>query len=222
MEKTPQRSGDQPIASPIRAAIEPVCDPDDWRHGLPTLTGSMVTLREAMTTDAPALHAALTTGDVSGFVSPPPPPTVDRFERFIEAAQRRRAAGEYACFAVVPRNSELAVGWFQIRSLEPGFKTAAWAFGLAVEYWGTGVFVDGARLTLDFVFAAVGAHRLEARAAVENSRANGALRKMGAVRECELRGSFLRNGEYLDQRLWTILVEEWHQGRAVTGVRVIH
>jgi hypothetical protein len=26
------------------------------------------------------------------------------FGRFIEAAQRRRAAGDYACFAVVPHN----------------------------------------------------------------------------------------------------------------------
>ena len=221
MEKLPHHPGQEPSASPVPTAIGSAVDPDDWRRALPTLTGSMVTLREVGTTDEPALHAALTTGDVTRFV-PPLFPTVDAVARFIVAAQRRRAAGECACFAVVPRNSELAVGWFQVRSLEPGFKTAEWAFALAVEYWGTGVFVDGARLTLDFVFAAIGAHRLEARVAAENGRGNGALRKMGAVRECELRGSFLQNGEYLDQRLWTILVEEWHQGRAVTGVRVIH
>jgi RimJ/RimL family protein N-acetyltransferase len=83
------------------------------------------------------------------------------------------------------------------------------------------VFVDGARLTLDFVFAAIGAHRLEARAAVENGRGNRALRKMGAVRECELRGSFVRNGEYIDQHLWTILVDEWHEGRPVSP-KVVH
>jgi [ribosomal protein S5]-alanine N-acetyltransferase len=221
MEKMPHQPGDAPVVSSLPTAIVPGRDPEDWRLGLPTLTGSMVTLREVSTSDAHALHAALTTSDVSHFVSPLPP-TVDGFERFISVAQRRREAGEYACFAVVPRNSELAVGRFQIRSLEPGFKTAEWEFALAVEYWGTGVFLDAARLTLDFVFAAIGAHRLEARVAVENDRGNRALRKIGAVRECELRGSFLRNGEYVDQRLWTILVEEWHEGATLTGVRVIH
>lgn len=222
MVKMPHRPGDEPITTAMPTVVEADRDPNDWRDGLPTLTGSMVTLREVATTDAASLHAALTTGDAPLFVSPPLPPTVPEFERFIAAAQRRRAAGEYASFAVVPNNSDQAVGLFQVRSLEPGFGTAEWGFALAVEYWGTGMFVDGAQLTLDFVFAAIGAHRLEARAAVENGRGNGALRKMGAVRECELRGSFLRNGEYLDQRLWTILVEDWHQARAVAGVRVIH
>jgi ribosomal-protein-alanine N-acetyltransferase len=220
MEKLPHHPRVARVGSTLQTAIDRACDPDDWRLGLPTLTGSMVTLREVGASDAHALYAALTGGDVSRFATPPPT-TVDGFERFIEAAQRRRAHGEYACFAVVPRNSEPAVGWFQVRSLEPGFKTAEWDFALAAEYWGTGVFVDGARLTLDFVFAAIGAHRLEARVAVENGRGNGALRKMGAVRECELRGSFRYEGEYHDQRLWTILLEEWHQARPISPM-VVH
>jgi ribosomal-protein-alanine N-acetyltransferase len=213
MDKLPYHAGAAPAVSALRTSVDPACDADDWRLGLPTLTGSMVTLREVGSADAHALYAALTRGDASRFASPPPP-TIDAFERFIEAAQRRRAAGDYACFAVVPHNAEPAIGWFQVRSLEPGFKTAEWDFALALEYWGTGVFVDGARLALDFVFAAIGAHRLEARVAVKNGRGNGALRKIGAVRECELRGSFLHEGEYHDQRLWTILLEEWHASAA--------
>jgi len=221
MEKMPYRPSDDPIVSTIPAVADSTVNPNDWRTGLPMLTGTMVTLRELQLTDAPALHAALTTEEVSRFISPPPT-TVAGFERFIAWTHRQRAAGEYACFAVVPRNSDQAVGLFQVRSLDPGFTTAEWGFALAVEYWGTGTFVDGARLTLDFVFAAIGTHRLEARAAVDNGRGNAALRKMGAVRECLLRGSFLRDGEYLDQCLWTILVEDWHEPRVVPRPRIIH
>ena len=60
-----------------------------------------------------------------------------------------------------------------------------------------------------FAFGTVGVHRLEARAAVKNGRGNGALRKMGAVQEGLLRKSFQKDGEYLDQALWTILDEDW-------------
>ena len=60
-----------------------------------------------------------------------------------------------------------------------------------------------------FAFEMVGVHRLEARAAVKNGRGNGALRKIGAVQEGLLRKSFLKDGEYLDQALWTILHEDW-------------
>jgi len=59
------------------------------------------------------LYAALTSADASHFASPPP--TLDAFGRFIEAAQHRQAAGDDACFAVAPHNSEPGVGWFQVR-----------------------------------------------------------------------------------------------------------
>lgn len=39
-------------------------------------------------------------------------------------------------------------------------------------------------------------------------------RKVGAVQEGLLRKSFLKNGEYLDQALWTILDDDWIAGRA--------
>src|SRR5439155_4556913 len=92
----------------------------DWRTGLPILTGSLVTLRELRMEDAPALFAALTTEEVSRFISPPPS-TIEGFERFIAWTQRQRELGQYVCFAIVPRESDTAVGLFQIRSLEQGF-----------------------------------------------------------------------------------------------------
>ena len=184
----------------------------DWTSGLPVMTGTGFTLRELRLDDAASLLAMLTTEEVSRFISPPPT-TVEGFERFIMWTQRERQAGNYACFAVVPDGLTTAVGIFQVRSLEPGFATAEWGFAIGSEYWGTGVFIDGARLVLDFAFDVVGARRLEARAAVANGRGNGALRKVGAVQEGVLRRSFLRNGQYHDQVLWGILAEDWRLQR---------
>jgi len=69
--------------------------------------------------------------------------------------------------------------------------------------------MEGAELMVSFAIDTVGVHRLEARAAVRNGRGNGALKKIGAVQEGLLRRSFLKDGEYLDQALWTILDEDW-------------
>jgi RimJ/RimL family protein N-acetyltransferase len=82
------------------------------------------------------------------------------------------------------------------------------------------VFVDGAKLIVDFTFDVIGSHRLEARAAVANGRGNGALRKLGATQEGVLRKSFLRNGEYLDQTLWTIVEDDWRRNRTPGTPRV--
>ena len=184
----------------------------DWTSGLPVMTGTGFTLRELRLGDAASLLAMLTTEEVSRFISPPPT-TVEGFERFIMWTQRERQAGNYACFAVVPAGLTTAVGIFQVRSLEPGFATAEWGFAIGSDYWGSGVFIDGARLVLDFAFDVIGARRLEARAAVANGRGNGALRKVGAVQEGVLRRSFLRHGQYHDQVLWGILAEDWRLQR---------
>jgi len=109
---------------------------------------------------------------------------------------------------------DTAIGIFQVRQLEPGFGTAEWGFALASAFWGSGVFMDAATLVVDFSFEIVGARRLEARAATANGRGNGALRKIGAAQEGVLRRSFLRNGEYLDQILWTLLVDDWRRARS--------
>jgi RimJ/RimL family protein N-acetyltransferase len=199
----------------LAPAAHPPADIDTWRDGLPALSGSRVTLRELRVTDA------LTSDQVSRFISPPPA-SIDGFERFIAWTHRQRTAGQYVCFAVVPHGSDTVIGIFQARSLEPAFGTAEWGFAIAEDFWGSGVFLDGARLMVDFAFNVLGTHRLEARAAVRNGRGNGALRKLGAIQEGVLRRSFLRNGEHLDQALWTILAEEWRGVGAVAAPSVVH
>jgi ribosomal-protein-alanine N-acetyltransferase len=193
----------------------------NWRDALPVLVGKKVTLRELEVADAPALFAMLTPEEVSRFISPPPT-TVEGFEKFIMWARAERAAGRYACFAVVPHGMSTAVGLFQVRQLEAGFVTAEWGFALGSAFWGTGMFIDAGQLTVDFAVEILNVDRLEARACVANGRGNGALRKLGAVQEGVLRRSFLKSGQYLDQMLWSILADEWRQAKAVWGAGRVH
>jgi RimJ/RimL family protein N-acetyltransferase len=219
MERMPYR--DELQKAVVLATTEPVVS-TDWQQGLPTLRGQQVVLRELRASDAASLFALLTTEEVSRFISPPPS-TVDGFERFIAWTLRQRTAGAYACFAVTVVGFDTAIGIFQVRSTEPGFGTAEWGFAIGSDFWGTGVFQDGAALVLDFAFDAIGVHRLEARASVRNGRGNSALQKMGAVQECRLRNSFLKNGEYHDQVLYSLLDTDWRGSRApivASSVRV--
>ncbi len=211
----------EPVREPVLAMRLPETEAvsTDWRQALPVLTGHNVTLRELRLSDAPTLLAMLKTEEVERFISPPPT-TVAGFERFILWTQRQREAGQYICFGIVPGGMEHAVGIFQVRQLNPSFETAEWGFALGSPFWGTGLFVEGARMVIDFVFGTVDIHRLEARAAVQNGRGNGALLKLGAVKEGVLRKSFLRDGAYLDQALWSIVREDWLQSKAVWSERV--
>lgn len=176
----------------------------DWQHGLPVLFGRRVILRELRASDAASLCALLTTEEVARFMSPPPP-TIQAFERFIAWTHRQRAASAFACYAVTLRGFDSAIGIFQVRQLGRGVGMAEWGFAIASRFWGTGVFTDSASLVVDFAFDVVGVRRLEARAAVLNGRGNGALLKIGAVREAVLRQSFRRGSECLDEALYAIV-----------------
>ena len=192
---------------------------EGWRSGLPDLQAASLTLRELQVSDAGPLFHELTTEEVSRFISPPPP-NLAGFERFIRWAQAERIGGRYACFAVVPEGQSAPVGLFQIRVLDPRQGIAEWGFALGSSSWGTGMFMASARQVIEFAFAQMGLRRLEARACVANVRGTGALRKLGAVCEAVLHQSFERDGQYLDQGLWTILREDWLFLRSVTRAGV--
>ncbi|MGH9373277.1 MAG: GNAT family N-acetyltransferase [Vicinamibacterales bacterium] len=182
----------------------------NWQDTLPVIVADGVTLRELRLSDAPSLLAMLNTEEVSRFVSPPPT-SVAGFERFIAWAHRDRAAGRFVCFGVVPDGSDHAIGIIQVRPLGPTFDVAEWGFAIGSIFWGRGVFPAAAREILRFTFTDLGTHRLEARSSLSNGRGNGALQKVGATREGVLRQSFLRNGVYHDQVIWSICAEDWRQ-----------
>src|SRR5439155_19946880 len=115
---------------------------------------------------------------------------------------------------------DAAFGVFTFHVLAPGCRTAECGFAIGSDYWVSGLFEEVAPLVIDFAFAHIGTHRLEARAAVKNGRGNGALAKLGAAREAILRRSFLKDGEYLDQNLLTIFHKDWLQCKEVWGPKI--
>jgi RimJ/RimL family protein N-acetyltransferase len=215
MEKMPYQDREHAAATPAGATTS------DWRAALPVLSGLNFTLRELRAEDAPTLLAMLSTEEVARFISPPPT-TIDGFETFIAWMSRERATGNHICFGVVPAGMTMAIGLFQLRALDAAFSSCEWGFALGSQFWGTGLFVDGAKAVLNFGVDVVGSQRFEARAAVANGRGNGALRKIGAVQEGILRRSFLRNGQHHDQVLWSILAEDWRLQRIGQLVEPVH
>lgn len=212
IEKMPFKLG-----SELETVVSPAEQPGagtahDWRSGLPELAGDLVTLREVRVSDAQSLFAMLSTEEVRRYMSPPPS-DVEGFERFIRWTHTERAAGRYMCFAVVPKGYDVAIGVFQVRAIDPSFTAGEWGVALGSHFWGTGIFKASAQIVFGFLFDELGLHRLEARAAVQNGRANGAARKVGAVPEGVARQAMRCRGKYHDQLMWSILAEDWYQSK---------
>jgi RimJ/RimL family protein N-acetyltransferase len=188
-------------------------------HEPPVLTGRGVTLRPLRLTDSLSLFTLLTDDQVAKFISPPPT-SPDGYARFIEWARSEQPRGRYLCLGVVPDGLNDAIGLFQLRSLPGVPDVAEWGFVLGQAFWGTGIFPEAARLLVDFAFDELKLYRLEARASVPNGRGNGALAKIGAFHEIQMRESFMRNGVWYDQVMWSILADEWRAQRAAAPGQV--
>jgi RimJ/RimL family protein N-acetyltransferase len=190
-----------------------------WRTELPTLTGRSVTLSEIAAHDLAALVVLLSVGDATRFGNDGPVSDV-AVQELIDRAVRDRAAGHAFTYTITLTATRALVGLVQVRQLDPGFEAAEWECTIAPASRGTGVFLDAARLVGSFTFGTIGTHRLEARVLLQNGRANGALRKLGAVQEGILRRSLRRHGEYFDQVLWSLLKEDWGDHWVSTAPRV--
>jgi len=190
-----------------------------WRAELPVLAGRLVTLREPTRHDLGALFDLLSSSDTTRF-GLDEPVTEFALQQLIDRAARDRAAGVAFTYVIVLSAARTLAGVIQVRQLDPTFEAAEWECTLAASSRGTGVFLEAARLAGSLAFGTVGAHRLEARVLLQNGRANGALRKLGAVQEGVLRRSARRRGEYVDQVLWSMLKEDWGEHWMSTAPRV--
>ena len=209
-----QRAGTRWLAKPLGIGAEGLlrCSmqaPLECCRQLPELASGPVRLRELRLSDPPSLTEAMGCARVGKHLSPGPT-SVAETEEFIAWMRYARTRGRHICFGVIPRGMNAAVGVFQLWPLEPSFHTAEWGFALGHRFWGTGLFEAGARLVTQYAFETLGVVRLEARAALDNVRGNGALKKLGAVPEGVLRKCCLSNGEYRDHMMWSILADDWH------------
>lgn len=179
----------------------------EWRNQLPALSGRSVALREPAAQDAGSLVGLLSLGDATRFGLDEAVSEIsvhDLIERFTQ----ERVGGLGFAYVIVSASRSI-VGLMHVRQLDQAFETAAWECTVVPSFRGTGVFFEAARLVGSFVFGSVGTHRLEARVLLQNGRAHGAMRKLGAVQEGVLRRSVRRDGEYFDQVLWSLLKEDW-------------
>ncbi len=195
-------------------------DPRAWRQALPVLTGFGFTLREPAPADAPSLLMALGPHDLRECGPLPATPTIAGMEALVAAAQAHREAGTALCWAVVPDGAHAPVGVMLVLPLDYGFTMASVTAVIAPEFRGTGLFQAAARGLLDYLLGPFGIHRVEMRVDVRNARANGALRKLGAVQEGVLRRAQFRDGAYRDHVLWAVVAGDWGPGCDLTPPQV--
>jgi RimJ/RimL family protein N-acetyltransferase len=180
---------------------------DQWTDDVPPLHGDLTTLREVAASDVYTLFTLFSDPAVTAYMAPPPP-TLAKFAGFVEWSHQQRAQGHGVCFGIVPHGMTAAVGILQVR-LEPTSSNAEWGFVVSAHFWSTGLFSDAANVLVEFAFTTMHVERLEARIALRNRRAHGAVQKLGARFETTLAGSSPRGIPRDPESVWTLREHDW-------------
>lgn len=162
---------------------------------LPVLVRDDIRLREVHLSDAAALTALFQRPDVSKHLDPPPT-TIADFGSWIALSQSRRAEGRAACYTLLTGKDEVT-GLFMALRFDDN-ERAEIGFAIAPQLWGTGVFMKSIEVYLDFLFNTWGIKTLIGKTQVNNTRAMGAMRKVGA----KVIEENVRNGH--PEYVWTI------------------
>ena len=182
---------------------------DGWTHAVPSLHGDFTTLREVSASDVSTLFTLFSDPAVTAYMAPPPP-TLAKFAGFVEWSHQQRARGHGVCFGIVPDGMTVAVGILQVR-LEPTLSDAEWGFVLSTHFWSTGVFADAANVLIDFAFTTMGVERLEARIAMRNGRAHGAMKKIGAQFDGTHPSSSPEGNRRDSESVWILRQDDWRK-----------
>jgi [ribosomal protein S5]-alanine N-acetyltransferase len=182
--------------------------PFAWGEHLPTLTSGRVKLRELLPSDVPALYAVFSDPTVMRYWSTPAYQDESEAARLYENIQEGFRSRQLFQWGIA-RGQDL-IGTCTLFHLDLVHRRGEIGYALARRFWGKGLARDAVTAVIDFAFARLDLHRIEADVDPRNARSLALLERLGFRREGCLRERYQVNGEVQDAVLLGLLRSEWN------------
>jgi [ribosomal protein S5]-alanine N-acetyltransferase len=180
----------------------------------PVLTTERLVLRPFVWEDAAAVQRLAGAREVADTTLNIPHPYEDGMaEQWIESHAAAFAAGRLVSYAVTDQPSGGLLGTVSLH-LEPTHARGELGYWFGVPFWGKGYATEAARALVDFGFAHLQLHRIQARHFVRNPASGRVMQKLGMVYEGTLRQDVCKWGRFEDSAIYAVLAEEWRTDKA--------
>ncbi|WP_329435129.1 GNAT family N-acetyltransferase [Streptomyces sp. NBC_01280] len=179
----------------------------------PVLTGDKTVLRPFTAADADTMAEIIDDPEVRHFTGDPSNElTVDFLRSWYGS---RGAQDDRLDLAVTDRATGRLVGEVVLYDWDPEHRSCTFRTLVGPEGRGRGLGTEAARLIVGHGFERLGLHRIALDLFSHNHRARRVYEKVGFVEEGVARQSVLRDGQWYDSTLMSVLAPEWaeHQGR---------
>lgn len=159
-------------------------------------------LRKWTIDDAESLVANANNFNIAKFMTDgfPHPYTIDNAVKFIDFAMNTETARIFAIDV-----SGFAVGGIGLHLQQDIMrKNAELGYWLGEKYWGQGIVTEAIKQIVDYGFSNLDITRIYARPFNTNLASQKVLEKAGFIHEASLTKTIFKNGEYLDEYIYSI------------------
>lgn len=179
----------------------------------PELPGRRMRLRGPRADDADALFALYSDPAVMRYWSRPPMSTRSEAEGLIAEILDAFAQRTMLNWMVTQRDDEAVVGTCTLFRFDPRHRRAEVGYSLRSDRWGRGYAREAVTLALDWAFATLGLHRIEADIDPRNDASRALLQRLGFVSEGLLRERYFVGEAVSDTEIFGLLAVDWRAGR---------
>jgi aminoglycoside 6'-N-acetyltransferase len=166
--------------------------------------------------DAPAISRLRSDPEVARFVPWTPPYSQEKAAEMIGRMDSRdfSTCGEPGLImAVVRLSDDQFIGESMIKHDQGDSRQGVIGYALTREFHGQGFATELTRGLIGRFFAGEHSHRVTAWCDARNAASIRVLEKAGMRKEAEFRKGVFAKGEWVDERIYAILQEEWHAAR---------
>jgi [ribosomal protein S5]-alanine N-acetyltransferase len=175
----------------------------------PALETPRLVLRPFVAADAAAVQALAGARAVAETTLHIPHPYPDgAAESWIATHAPAWAAGTLATYAVVDAADGTLRGAVGL-TIAPAHARAELGYWIGVPWWGRGLATEAARALVDFGFARLALHRVQARHLTRNPASGRVMQKLGMRFEGVQREAMRKAGRFEDTAMYAVLDREW-------------
>jgi ribosomal-protein-alanine N-acetyltransferase len=191
------------------AMTEPTVDAD---HDRPVqVETKRLLVRTMLESDLPEIFACYDHPEVAKYTPPIRWPNLEHATTWYHRRRVDVLAGRAKQFVIVAKDSERVIGTSVLFNIDATHRNAEIGYALGRDFWGQGFVREAVTEVIDYAFAALQLHRLNASIDPRNTASANVLLRFAFTHEGTTRQSYFDSGEFTDCGLYGLLVHEWRK-----------
>jgi len=188
----------------------------DSNH-FPTINTDRLSLRWIRTEDVDDFYAVYSNPQVMRYWSTPPLADKEAARKLISEIQKDVAGQRILKWGIALRPADNLIGSITLFNMDFTHRRAEIGYAQGRAYWGNGYMKEGLTAVINYAFATLNLHRIEADVDPRNDGSVRSLERLGFQREGYLRERWQVNGEIQDAFFYGLLRPDWEKANTTAS-----